>query len=82
MAAPRTEKTHIIFIGRKNTGKSSLVNEFFGQIISDVSEIPGTTTTAVFKAMELLPYGPVVLVDTAGIDNAVDFGNKRISRCV
>lgn len=82
MAVPKTEKAHIIFIGRKNTGKSSLVNAFFGQNISDVSEIPGTTTTAVFRAMELLPYGPVVLVDTAGIDNADDFGKKRISKTI
>jgi [FeFe] hydrogenase H-cluster maturation GTPase HydF len=79
---PNAERTHIVFIGRRNTGKSSLVNVFFGQEVSIVSEIPGTTTDPVSKAMELLPYGPVVLVDTAGIDDVGELGKKRINRTI
>jgi [FeFe] hydrogenase H-cluster maturation GTPase HydF len=81
-SVPKSERTHIVFIGRRNTGKSSLVNSFFGQDISIVSDVPGTTTDPVSKAMELLPYGPVVLVDTAGIDDEGDLGEKRISRTI
>jgi [FeFe] hydrogenase H-cluster maturation GTPase HydF len=79
---PNAERTHIVFIGRRNTGKSSLVNAFFGQDVSIVSETPGTTTDPVRKAMELLPYGPVVLVDTAGIDDIGELGEKRINRTI
>jgi [FeFe] hydrogenase H-cluster maturation GTPase HydF len=79
---PKSERTHIVFIGRRNTGKSSLVNLFFGQDVSIVSDTPGTTTDPVSKAMELLPYGPVVLVDTAGIDDIGDLGEKRINRTI
>lgn len=73
----KSEKTRIVFIGRKNSGKSSLINAFFGRKIFDVSEIPGTTTGDASKAMELLPYGPVVLVDTAGIDDSDDIAGKQ-----
>jgi [FeFe] hydrogenase H-cluster maturation GTPase HydF len=79
---PKSERTHIVFIGRRNSGKSSLVNAFFGQEVSIVSEVPGTTTDPVSKAMELLPYGPVVLVDTAGIDDIGELGEKRINRTI
>ena len=66
---PQSERKHIIFAGRRNAGKSSLMNKFIGQDLSIVSSSPGTTTDPVKKSMELLPFGPVVLVDTAGIDD-------------
>ncbi|MCK5087964.1 MAG: [FeFe] hydrogenase H-cluster maturation GTPase HydF, partial [Melioribacteraceae bacterium] len=75
-----SERTHIAFVGKRNAGKSSLVNKFIGQDLVIVSETPGTTTDPVKKAMELLPYGPVVLVDTAGIDDSGELGEKRISK--
>jgi len=75
-----SERTHIAFVGKRNAGKSSLVNKFIGQDLVIVSETPGTTTDPVKKAMELLPYGPVVLVDTAGIDDIGELGEKRISK--
>ncbi|MDP4115942.1 MAG: [FeFe] hydrogenase H-cluster maturation GTPase HydF [Bacteroidota bacterium] len=75
-----SELKHIVFIGRKNVGKSALINAFAGQDLSIVSDVPGTTTDPVKKLIELLPYGAVVLVDTAGIDNINDLGGKRISK--
>jgi [FeFe] hydrogenase H-cluster maturation GTPase HydF len=75
-------KKQIVFIGRRNVGKSSLVNVFLGQDLSIVSEIPGTTTDPVRKSMELLPYGPVLLTDTAGIDDYGELGQKRISKTI
>lgn len=74
------ERKHIVFIGKRNVGKSSLINAFAGQDMSIVSETAGTTTDPVRKAMELLPFGPVVLVDTAGIDDVGELGEKRISK--
>lgn len=74
------ERKHIVFIGKRNVGKSSLINAFSGQEMSIVSEVAGTTTDPVRKAMELLPFGPVVLVDTAGIDDIGDLGIKRINK--
>ena len=78
----QSERTHIAFIGKRNVGKSSLVNKFIGQDLVIVSETPGTTTDPVKKAMELLPFGPVVLIDTAGIDDVGELGEKRISKTV
>lgn len=78
----QSERKHIAFIGRRNTGKSSLVNKFIGQDLVIVSKTPGTTTDPVKKAMELLPFGPVVLIDTAGIDDAGELGEKRISKTI
>lgn len=77
---PQSERKHIVFVGKRNAGKSSLVNRFIGQDLSIVSNTPGTTTDPVKKAMELLPFGPVVLVDTAGIDDIGELGEKRISK--
>ncbi len=74
------ERKHIVFIGKRNVGKSSLINAFAGQQLSIVSNIPGTTTDPVRKAMELLPFGPVVLIDTAGIDDIGELGQKRIKQ--
>ena len=76
----QSERKHIVFIGRRNAGKSSLVNRFIGQDLSIVSDTPGTTTDPVKKSMELLPFGPVVLIDTAGIDDIGELGEKRISK--
>lgn len=78
----QSERTHIAFIGKRNVGKSSLVNKFIGQDLVIVSETPGTTTDPVKKAMELLPFGPVVLIDTAGIDDIGELGEKRISKTI
>lgn len=78
----QSERIHIAFIGKRNVGKSSLVNKFIGQDLVIVSETPGTTTDPVKKAMELLPFGPVVLIDTAGIDDVGELGEKRISKTV
>ena len=76
----QSERTHIVFTGRRNAGKSSLVNKFIGQDLSIVSDTPGTTTDPVKKAMELLPFGPIVLIDTAGIDDIGELGQKRITK--
>ncbi len=81
-AAAKSEKKHIAIIGRRNVGKSSLVNAFLGQELCIVSEVAGTTTDPVHKAMELLPYGPIVLVDTAGIDDEGELGEKRVSKTI
>ncbi len=74
------ERKHIVFIGKRNVGKSSLINAFANQELSIVSNIAGTTTDPVRKAMELLPFGPVVLIDTAGIDDIGELGEKRINQ--
>lgn len=79
---PQSERKHIVFAGRRNAGKSSLVNAFIGQDLCIVSDTPGTTTDPVRKSMELLPFGPVVLVDTAGIDDTGELGEKRISKSI
>ena len=77
---PRANRVHIGIFGRRNAGKSSLINAITGQTVSVVSEIRGTTTDTVEKAMELLPIGPVVLVDTPGMDDAGALGNLRIQQ--
>ncbi|MBR6618469.1 MAG: 50S ribosome-binding GTPase, partial [Oscillospiraceae bacterium] len=63
---PTSERIHIAFFGKRNAGKSSVVNAVTGQQLSVVSDVKGTTTDPVYKAMELLPLGPVMIVDTAG----------------
>ncbi len=75
---PSAERLHIGFFGLRNAGKSSLVNRFTGQQVSLVSEIKGTTTDAVKKTMELLPLGPVVIIDTAGYDDEGTLGEMRV----
>lgn len=77
----RGDRLHIAIVGRKNAGKSSLINALTRQNIAIVSEKPGTTTDPVFKSMELLPIGPVVLVDTAGIDDTeTALGIERVKK--
>ena len=77
---PSSERIHIGFFGRTNAGKSSLINVMTGQKISLVSEVKGTTTDPVKKAMELLPLGPVVLIDTPGLDDNSQLGELREKR--
>ena len=74
------ERVHIGFFGMRNAGKSSLVNALTGQKISVVSEVKGTTTDPVKKAMELLPLGPVVILDTPGLDDEGELGKMRVER--
>ncbi|PWJ69866.1 iron-only hydrogenase maturation protein HydF [Ruminococcaceae bacterium R-25] len=76
------ERTHIAFFGRRNAGKSSLVNRFTSQELSIVSDVAGTTTDPVRKTMELLPLGPVIIIDTPGIDDEGALGNQRIERSI
>jgi len=77
---PIANRLHIAILGKRNTGKSSLINAITGQKIAIVSEYAGTTTDPVYKAMEILPIGPVVIIDTAGIDDSGDLGGLRIGK--
>lgn len=77
---PRGNRLHIAIFGRRNTGKSSLINALTNQNIAIVSDVPGTTTDPVYKSMEILPIGPVVLIDTAGIDDVGHLGALRIEK--
>jgi [FeFe] hydrogenase H-cluster maturation GTPase HydF len=78
---PRSNRTHIGIFGKRNVGKSSFINALTNQNISLVSDFKGTTTDPVFKSMELLPLGPVVLIDTAGIDDiGSELGDMRVRR--
>ncbi|MGD0581923.1 MAG: [FeFe] hydrogenase H-cluster maturation GTPase HydF [Bacteroidales bacterium] len=80
MAKGRESKPHIGIYGRRNSGKSSLINALAGQDIAIVSEHAGTTTDPVKKSFEITGFGPVVLVDTAGIDDTGELGSKRVDR--
>lgn len=77
---PSSERIHIGFFGQRNAGKSSVVNAVTGQKLSVVSDIKGTTTDPVKKAMELLPIGPVIILDTAGTDDTGELGKLRIEK--
>ena len=79
-STPSSERIHIGIFGKRNAGKSSLINAMTGQSLSIVSEVEGTTTDPVQKAMELLPLGPVVLIDTPGIDDEGELGELRVAR--
>ena len=79
-ATPSGERVHIGFFGRRNAGKSSVVNAVTNQQISVVSDVKGTTTDPVTKAMELLPLGPVMIVDTPGFDDEGALGEQRVLR--
>ncbi len=78
--APRSERLHIALFGRRNAGKSSLINALTGQQTALVSDVPGTTTDPVMKSMEILPLGPCVLIDTAGFDDSGKVGDLRTER--
>lgn len=78
--SPASERTHIAFFGRRNAGKSALINAVTGQNLSIVSDVKGTTTDPVKKTMELLPLGPVVITDTPGIDDTGELGLMRVKK--
>jgi len=80
MRSPKSFRLHIGLFGRRNVGKSSLLNALTHQEVSIVSDIAGTTTDPVEKPMELLPLGPVLFIDTAGIDDSGALGEKRIRK--
>lgn len=75
-----SDRVHIGFFGKRNAGKSSVVNALTGQKLSVVSEVLGTTTDPVYKAMELLPMGPVMIIDTPGIDDVGELGAMRVEK--
>ncbi len=77
---PSGERLHIGFFGMRNAGKSSLVNAVTGQELAVVSDVAGTTTDPVKKAMELLPLGPVMIIDTPGIDDEGQLGELRVRK--
>ncbi len=77
---PSADRVHIGFFGRRNAGKSSVVNAVTGQSLAIVSEVKGTTTDPVYKAMELLPLGPVMIIDTPGIDDEGELGTLRVNK--
>lgn len=79
-STPSADRVHIGFFGRRNVGKSSVVNAVTGQELAVVSEVKGTTTDPVQKSMELLPMGPVVIIDTAGIDDEGELGQLRVRK--
>lgn len=77
---PSGERLHIGFFGCRNAGKSSVVNAVTGQNLAIVSETKGTTTDPVYKAMELLPLGPVMIIDTPGFDDTGKLGELRVKK--
>lgn len=79
-STPNANRKHIAVYGKTNAGKSSLINKFLGQEISLVSEKEGTTTDPVQKAMELIPVGPILMIDTAGLGDTSELGEKRVKK--
>lgn len=79
-STPSSERVHIGIFGKRNAGKSSVINALTGQNLAIVSEVKGTTTDPVSKAMELLPLGPVVMIDTPGIDDEGELGSLRVKK--
>ena len=77
---PSANRIHIGFFGRRNAGKSSVVNAVTGQQLAVVSPVKGTTTDPVYKSMELLPAGPVMIIDTPGFDDSGYLGEMRIKK--
>lgn len=77
---PASERVHISFFGRRNAGKSSIINAVTAQDLAIVSDVKGTTTDPVYKTMELLPLGPVMLIDTPGIDDEGELGAQRVCK--
>lgn len=79
-ATPSADRVHIGIFGKRNAGKSSIINAVTGQSLAIVSDVRGTTTDPVSKAMELLPLGPVVMIDTPGIDDSGELGSLRVKK--
>ena len=79
-STPSSDRVHIGFFGMRNAGKSSVVNAVTGQDLAVVSDVRGTTTDPVSKAMELLPLGPVVIIDTPGMDDEGALGELRVKK--
>ena len=79
-ATPRGDRIHIALFGKRNAGKSSIINAMTNQELAIVSDVKGTTTDPVYKAMELLPLGPVVMIDTPGLDDEGELGEKRVKK--
>ena len=77
---PNANRKHIGIYGNTNSGKSSLMNKILGQEVSLVSSVEGTTTDPVQKAMELIPFGPILLIDTAGLEDKSELGSVRIKK--
>ena len=77
---PNSNRPHIVFYGKTNAGKSTLMNKVLGQDFALVSDKPGTTTDYIQKAMELIPFGPVLFIDTAGLFDSTELGELRVSR--
>ena len=79
---PSAERVHIGIFGRRNAGKSSVINAMTGQDLAIVSDVKGTTTDPVLKAMELLPLGPVVMIDTPGLDERANLERSVCRRLI
>ena len=79
-STPNSNRKHIVIYGKTNAGKSSLINRLVGQNVALVSKEAGTTTDPVFKAMELIPIGPVLFIDSAGINDKTSLGDLRVSK--
>ena len=79
-ATPRGDTIHSALFGKRNAGKSSVINAMTNQELAIVSDVKGTTTDPVYKAMELLPLGPVVMIDTPGLDDEGELGEKRVKK--
>lgn len=79
-STPASERIHIAFFGKRNAGKSSIINAVTSQNLSIVSDVKGTTTDPVLKTMELLPIGPVVIIDTPGTDDIGELGKMRVEK--
>ena len=77
---PAAERIHIGVFGKRNAGKSSVINAITGQNLAIVSDVKGTTTDPILKSMELLPLGPIVLIDTPGLDDVGELGALRIQK--
>lgn len=82
MKSLKSNRLHIGIFGKTNVGKSSFLNKITGQDISIVSDIAGTTTDVVEKSMELLPIGPVIFLDSAGLDDESVLGGKRVEKTI
>jgi small GTP-binding protein len=79
-ASPKGFRLHVAFFGRRNAGKSSLLNALTRQATAIVSEVAGTTTDPLEKPMEMLPIGPILFIDTAGLDDIGSLGEKRVGK--